>query len=85
MTLLGGPPPPSLRSAQGPSSWRPEVFLHAMRTGVLPGGDTLDPRFMPWLAYRALSDLQLRSIGLYLRKDSSPFEPDQATGTGQPH
>lgn len=75
MELLGGPPPPSLLEADGAPSWSDEVFVHTMRTGVLPGGGTLDARFMPSPSYAALTDLQLRSIRRYLAQQSSPVGP----------
>jgi len=68
MELLGGPAPPKLLGPTRPSRWSSPTFVRAMRSGVLPSGDTMDPRFMPWPTYGALTDSQLRSIHQYLRQ-----------------
>jgi hypothetical protein len=38
-----------------------------MRTGRTPAGRRLDPGFMPWPWYAAMSDEELRAIWAYLR------------------
>jgi hypothetical protein len=49
------------------SGWSLSDFIGAMRNGVNPQGHAIDPKFMPWLGYRNMTDAELESIWLYLR------------------
>jgi mono/diheme cytochrome c family protein len=64
--LSGGKPPnppgPSLRAVAG---WSKEQFFAAMRTGVDPGGNPIDPP-MPWKNIAILDDVQLEALYKYL-------------------
>jgi hypothetical protein len=42
-------------------------FRNTMRTGVNPGGHAINPKYMPWLAYRNMTDSELDAVWLYLR------------------
>jgi hypothetical protein len=46
--------------------WTEADFVRALRTGVTPAGDTLDP-FMPWQQLKRMTDDDLRAIWLYLK------------------
>lgn len=47
--------------------WSDEDFMTAIRNGVTPSGHQLDPKLMPWMDYRAMSDDELKAIYLYLQ------------------
>jgi mono/diheme cytochrome c family protein len=53
-------------SATGIGRWTEEEFLHTLRTGVNPRGDSLSS-FMPWRQVRRMTDDDLRAIYRYLR------------------
>jgi mono/diheme cytochrome c family protein len=63
----GAPGGPDL-TASGPlSRWSFAEFVSTMRNGVDPDGHLIEPKYMPWLGYRNMTDDELRSIWLYLR------------------
>ncbi len=77
-----GPEPGAPRgtdlTARGPSSrWSFLDFRNTMRNGVDPQGHAINPKYMPWLAYRNMTDTELQAIWLYLRSRSGGRE---ATG-----
>jgi mono/diheme cytochrome c family protein len=49
------------------SGWSLSDFIGTMRNGVNPQGHAIDPKFMPWLGYRNMTDAELETIWLYLR------------------
>ncbi len=64
--LTGGKPP----APQGPSlfvvkGWTQAQFATAMRTGVLPGGDTME-EVMPWRTIARMDDVDLAAMYEYL-------------------
>jgi len=67
-----GPEPGAPRgtnlTAGGPlSHWTFSDFKTTMRGGVDPRGHAIDPKFMPWLAYRNMTDRELEAVWRYLR------------------
>lgn len=72
--LAGGPDPdpsvsvmvPNLTPGGELAGWTDRDFITAMRTGVVPGGRTLNPKIMPWKQYGTASDDELKAIWLYL-------------------
>lgn len=67
-----GPEPGAPRgtdlTAGGPlSRWSLLDFRNTMRNGLDPLGQTINPNYMPWLAYRNMTDPELQAIWLYLR------------------
>lgn len=67
-----GPEPGAPRgtdlTASGPlSRWSFSDFKNTMRNGVDPQGQVINPKYMPWLAYRNMTDAELQTIWLYLR------------------
>jgi mono/diheme cytochrome c family protein len=73
-----GAPPGTDLTAQGPlAHWSFSDFAKTMRNGVDPRGHAINPKFMPWLAYRNMTDAELDAIWLYLR--SLPGS-DKSTG-----
>lgn len=56
------PSGPNLRVVKG---WTAEQFITALRTGVDPGGETIDPP-MPWRSYGQMDDVELTAVWAYL-------------------
>lgn len=69
--LAGGQPPdpqsPPAPSLVAAGNWPEEAFLTAMRSGVTPAGQQLDPAFMPWESFGKFDDDELRGLWLYLQ------------------
>ncbi len=70
--LSGGKPP----APQGPSlfdvkGWTQEQFVIAMRTGVLPDGDTMEEA-MPWKEIAKMDDVDLAAMYVYLHNLAVP-------------
>lgn len=74
--LSGGPvpsfppdAPPALNLTSGGEMgvWSEADFFNAMRTGVNPAGRELDSEWMPWPAFKQLTDEELRAIWLHLQ------------------
>src|SRR5271156_3788226 len=63
----GAPSGPDLTSGGPLSRWSFADFVSTMRGGVNPDGHLIEPKYMPWLGYRNMTDDELRSIWLYLR------------------
>ncbi len=83
--LNGGPFPdptvqkisPNLTPGGELAAWTENQFITTIRTGVTPGGHTLDNQFMAWKDYSKFYDDELKAIWLYLQ--SLPAE-SQYTG-----
>ena len=58
---------PDITQDGAPGSWTDEQFLVALRIGMTPDGTLLDPRFMPWNRFNAMTDDELGAIWLYLQ------------------
>lgn len=84
--LNGGPLPfdptagtvPNLTPAGNLAEWTEEDFIQALRSGITPEGDALDPELMPWAKFGALSDAELHALWVYLQS----LEPME-TGSGE--
>lgn len=63
----GAPGGPDLTAGGPLSGWSLADFVRTMRFGVNPAGHVIEPKYMPWLGYRNMTDDELRSIWLYLR------------------
>ncbi len=59
----GSPPAPALAAA---GQWSLDEFKETLRTGVTPGGKTLDPEFMPWPATAHMTDDELAALHAHL-------------------
>lgn len=64
------PPPPDLTSGGRLATWSEDGFVKAMRTGVTPEGEAIDPDFMPWRSFGKLDDEELQALWLYLHSSS---------------
>ena len=63
-----GAPPGTDLTRSGPLSlWSLPDFRSTIRNGVNPEGHAIDPKYMPWLGYRNMSDSELQAIWQYLR------------------
>jgi mono/diheme cytochrome c family protein len=63
----GAPPAPDLTSGGPLQHWSLADFISTLRTGKSPQGLVIDPKFMPWLGYRNMTDDELALIWRYLR------------------
>jgi mono/diheme cytochrome c family protein len=80
----GAPGGPDL-TASGPlSRWSFAEFVSTMRNGVNPEGHLIEPKYMPWLGYRNMTDDELRSIWEYLRSLPSGTAAQAETATHLP-
>ena len=50
----------------GTKFWTTDEFITAMRTGIVPGGGTIDPP-MPWQSIGRMDDEELTAMHLYLQ------------------
>ncbi len=71
---------PDLTDGGPLSRWSLADFIATMRTGVTPEGRLIEPKYMPWLGYRSMTDDELRSIWQYLRSlpGAAAVEPTSA-------
>lgn len=60
----GGPPAPDLRAA---GAWPFATFVQSMRTGTRPDGSAIDPKWMPWSAFRHHTDTELTALHRHLK------------------
>jgi mono/diheme cytochrome c family protein len=58
-----GPVGPNLAAVKG---WTTDQFITAMRTGMIPSGDTMDSP-MPWQSIGRMDDEELTAMHLYLQ------------------
>ena len=61
----GDAPDITLGGALG--DWTKSQFIDAIRSGITPQGDLLDPRFMPWNRFTLLTEDELDAIWLYIQ------------------
>jgi mono/diheme cytochrome c family protein len=67
-----GAPSGTNLTASGPlSRWSLSDFKNTIRRGINPEGHAINPKYMPWLAYRNMTDGELEAIWLYLRSFSA--------------
>lgn len=61
--------------ATGLLDWTEDDFRAALRTGVEPGGEAINPLWMPWQdCYQYLTDDEIHSLWLFLRElPPTPF------------
>jgi mono/diheme cytochrome c family protein len=65
-------------TASGPlSRWSLADFRNTMRNGVDPQGHTINPKYMPWLAYRNMTDDEMQAIWMYLRSLPAGSKKDE--------
>ncbi len=73
--LAGGPFPdpsvsilaPNLTPGGELAEWSDKEFIAAMRTGIVPGGKAMDPKYMPWKDFGLASDDELKAMFMYLQ------------------
>jgi mono/diheme cytochrome c family protein len=62
----GGGPGPNITAGGGTAGWSESDFLTLIRTGKRPNGTQLTDE-MPWKAYSAMSDDELKALWLFVR------------------
>lgn len=72
--LAGGKPgdpesmlAPNLTPGGDLAAWTDAEFIEAFRTGILPSGRRLVPKFMPWTYKGRMTDDELKAIFMYLQ------------------
>jgi cytochrome c553 len=70
--LQGGPHPdpdgpagPSLADASG---WDLDVFANALQFGINSDDEQMDPKWMPWTAFRHMTDEEVEALHLHLQE-----------------
>ena len=61
------PPAPNLTHGGPLRLWSEAYFINTLRTGVTPGGRSLDSENMPWKFFTKMTDAELKAIWLYLK------------------
>ncbi len=69
----GAPSAPDLTIGRASNRWSLADFVAAMRDGISRDGHAINPKYMPWLGYRNMSDDELLSIWRYLGSDTVPL------------
>ena len=75
----GAPGGPDLTSGGPLSRWSLADFVATMRLGLNPEGHPIQPKYMPWLGYRNMTDDELRSIWQYLQSLPSATRADTSS------
>lgn len=65
--IPGSPDPADIPSTGNLLQWSEDQFINTLRTGVTPEGKQLQNEFMPWQMTKEFSDVELKSLYLYLR------------------
>ncbi len=69
--LGGGTPPdsdlraPNITGSGTVGTWSLAEFMTTLRTGITPGGNALDPEFMPWDIFGNMTDKELSAVLSY--------------------
>ncbi len=58
---------PNITQDGAPGGWTESQFAVTIRSGMTPEGNLLDPRFMPWNRFNAMTDDELSALWLYLQ------------------
>lgn len=61
------PPAADLSPAGHLSNWTEADFVTALRTGVTPEGETLDPNYMPWPNFIKMTEVELKALWAFLQ------------------
>jgi len=61
------PPGPNLTSGGNLGKWNENDFITTIRTGKTPEGKLLKPKFMPWMEFSKMTDLEISAIFKYLK------------------
>lgn len=63
----GAPPAANLTPAGRLPQWSMQEFAVAVRTGARPDGTRMDKNFMPWEAFAAMTDTEVKALYLYFQ------------------
>jgi cytochrome c5 len=84
-TLQGGPHPdpagPTVPSLQEADSWSYEAVRRAITEGTALDGSPLDDKWMPWSAFRHMTDTEVRALYRFLQQRASETASSAAART----
>jgi cytochrome c553 len=63
----GFPEVPDITSTGHPGHWTEQQFMTVLRTGETPEGKHLNPKDMPWVGFKNLSEVEMKALFMYLR------------------
>lgn len=63
----GFPEVPDITSTGNTGRWTEQQFMTALQTGDTPEGKHLDPKDMPWVGFKNLSETEMKALFVYLR------------------
>jgi len=61
-----GPFGPSLADAAG---WDLDIFANALQFGINSDDEQMDPKWMPWTAFRHMTDEEVKALHLHLQRN----------------
>ena len=65
--IPGSPKVPNITATGKLGKMSEEQFIKTLRTGITPEGKKLDPKFMPWEGAKEYTDVEIKSIYIYLK------------------
>ena len=65
--IPGSPSVPNISGTGMVGKWSEEQFIQTLKTGVTPEGKKLDPKYMPWNMTKEYTDVEIKSLYLYLK------------------
>lgn len=68
--IPGSPQVPNITASGSIGKWTEVQFINTLRTGITPEGKKLNPEFMPWPVAKEFTDTEIKSLYLFLSKQS---------------
>ena len=63
----GSPAVPNITGTGMVGKWSEAQFIQTLKTGITPEGKKLDPKYMPWKMTKEYTDVEIKSLYLYLK------------------
>jgi len=63
----GSPTVPNITGTGMVGKWSEAQFIQTLKTGVTPEGKKLNPQYMPWKMTQQYTDVEIKSLYLYLK------------------
>jgi len=63
----GSPAVPNISGTGLVGKWSEAEFIQTLKTGVTPEGKKLNPQYMPWKMTREYTEVEIKSLYLYLK------------------
>jgi hypothetical protein len=57
---------PDITATGKVGKWTEAEFVRTLRTGITPDGKKMDPKFMPWPMARDYTEIEIKSLYLFL-------------------